>query len=178
MPRGTMSLTLLRPGTLGLMMAGLLAANMSTVAAQTMAVSALFTRNVSSTETRRDRCRPGQSGRATIVVILSIGVIAAANMEDVFTQIQLLLTVQVPFGAAVMLMFFWRRLTAAAVWTTVIVSSLLNIVAPKFAENIDGWRTSQAFVAQGNEAGVKTPVFWDALVHQQPNDLASPLEAR
>ena len=176
---GTMSLTLLRPGTLGLMMAGLLAANMSTVASQTMAVSALFTRNVykylKPAATDADLVK---AGRATIVVILAIGVIAAANMEDVFTQIQLLLTVQVPFGAAVMLMFFWRKLTAAAVWTAVIVSSFLNIVAPKFAENIDAWRTSQAFVAQGNESGVKTAVFWDALVHQQPNDLSSPLEGR
>jgi hypothetical protein len=152
---------------------------MSTVASQTMAVSALFTRNLykylKPAATDADMVR---AGRWTIVVILSIGIIAAANMEDVFTQIQLLLTVQVPFGAAVMLMFFWRKVTAAAVWTTVIVSSLLNIVAPKFAENIDAWRTSQALVAQGNEAGVKTSVFWDALVHQLPNDLASPLEGR
>jgi len=176
---GTMSLTLLRPGTLGLMMAGLLAANMSTVASQTMAVSALFTRNVYK------YIRPGASdadlvraGRGAIVVILSIGVIAAANMEDVFTQIQLLLTVQVPFGAAVMLMFFWRKVTAAAVWAAVIASSLLNIVAPQVAETMDAWRTSQAFVAKGNEAGVSTVVFWDALVHQQPNDLTSPLEGR
>jgi Na+/proline symporter len=176
---GTMSLMLLKPGMLGLMMAGLLAANMSTVASQTMAVSALFTRNLykylKPAATDADMVR---AGRWTIVVILYIGIIAAANMEDVFTQIQLLLTVQVPFGAAVMLMFFWRKVTAAAVWTTVIVSSLLNIVAPKFAENIDAWRTSQALVAQGNEAGVKTSVFWDALVHQLPNDLASPLEGR
>jgi SSS family solute:Na+ symporter len=54
-----------------------------------------------------------RAGRWAIVVILPIGVIAAANMEDVFTQIQLMLTVQVPFGAAVMLMFFWRKVTAA-----------------------------------------------------------------
>jgi solute:Na+ symporter, SSS family len=176
---GTMTLRLLRPGVVGLMMAGLLAANMSTVAAQTMAVSALFTRNIyrffvpGTTEQGMVR-----AGRWAIVVILSIGVIAAANMEDVFTQIQLLLTVQVPFGAAVVLIFFWRRLTAAAVWTAVIVSTLLNIVAPKFAENFAGWRTHQALVAQADEAGVKTAVYWDAVVHQNPAELTSPLEGR
>jgi SSS family solute:Na+ symporter len=176
---GTMSLLLLPPGMLGLMMAGLLAANMSTVAAQTMAVSALFTRNLFKA------VRPGATeadlvrvGRRAIVVILAIGVIAAANMEDVFTQIQLMLTVQVPFGAAVMMMFFWRRVTAGAVWAAVIVSTLLNIVAPKVAENVDVWRTSQALVVQGDEAGVKTPVFWDAVVHQRAGEVASPLEGR
>jgi Na+/proline symporter len=176
---GAMTLTLLPPGALGLMMAGLLAANMSTVAAQTMAVSALFTRNLykpfKPAAADADLVR---AGRWAIVGILSVGVIAAANMEDVFTQIQLLLTVQVPFGAAVMLMFFWRRVTAAAVWTTVIVSTLLNLVAPRFAGNIEAWRTSQALVVQGDEAGVKTPVFWDSVVLQRPGDLASPLEGR
>ena len=176
---GTMSVTLLKPGTLGLMMAGLLAANMSTVAAQTMAVSALFTRNIYKyLRPQATDANMVRAGRWAIVVILFVGVVAAANMEDVFTQIQLLLTVQVPFGAAVMLMFFWRKLTAAAVWTTVIVSTLLNIVAPKIAEDIDAWRTNQSLVTQGDESGVKTAVFWDSLVHQRPNDLSSPLEGR
>lgn len=176
---GTMTLRLLRPGVIGLMMAGLLAANMSTVAAQTMAVSALFTRNIYRL-LRPDTADEGmvRAGRWAIVVILSIGVIAAANMEDVFTQIQLMLTVQVPFGAAVLLMFFWRRLTAAAVWTAVIVSTLLNIVLPKFAENVDAWRTNQALVAQADESGVKSAVYWDAVVHQRADDLTSPLQGR
>lgn len=176
---GTMSLMLLKPGMLGLMMAGLLAANMSTVAAQTMAVSALFTRNIykylkpAATDAEMVR-----AGRWAIVAILSIGLVAAANMEDVFTQIQLMLTVQVPFGAAVMLMFFWRRVTAAAVWTTVIVATLLNIVVPKVAENVEGWRTHAPFAVQADESGVKTAVYWDSVVHQRPGDLSSPLEGR
>lgn len=176
---GMMSMRLLRPGVLGFMMAGLLAANMSTVAAQTMAVSALFTRNIYRLW-RPQTTEEGlvKAGRWAIVVILSIGVIAAANMEDVFTQIQLMLTVQVPFGAAVMLIFFWRRLTAPAVWAAVIVSAILNILAPKLAENIDAWRTSPALVAQADESGVKTAVYWDAVVHQRPDDLASPLQGR
>jgi len=176
---GTMSVQLLTPGALGLMMAGLLAANMSTVAAQTMAVSALFTRNIYKyVKPEATDAAMVRAGRWAIVVILAIGVVAAANMEDVFSQIQLMLTVQVPFGAAVMLMFFWRRLTASAVWAAVIVSSLLNIVGPKVAENIDAWRTHQGLVAQAEEGGVKTAIFWDAVVHQKPDDLTSPLEGR
>src|SRR5690606_6425004 len=95
---GTMALQLLKPGFLGLMMAGLLAANMSTIASQTMAVSALFTRNVygylvpDATPAQMVR-----TGRWAIVVILSIGVYAAANMDDVYAVVQLMLTVNVPF---------------------------------------------------------------------------------
>jgi SSS family solute:Na+ symporter len=132
-------------------------------------------------------CGPGRptrdlvrAGRRAIVVILAIGVIAAANMEDVFTQIQLMLTVQVPFGAAVMLMFFWRRLTAEGrLGRRDRLLTLLNIVAPKVAENVDAWRTQPgAWWRRRDEGGVKTPVFWDAVVHQRPGDLASPLEGR
>jgi len=174
---GTMALMLLKPGMLGLMMAGLLAANMSTVAAQTMAVSALYARNIYAF------FRPGATdsdlvaaGRWAIVVILAIGVVAAVNMDDAFTQIQLLLTVQVPFGAAVFLMFFWRRLTRASVWAAVIVSAGLNILFPQVAEKMGGLRDIPAWTVQGDESGVATPVYWDKIVRQDPNDLSSPLQ--
>src|SRR5690606_39168834 len=104
---GSMALMLLKPGLLGLMMAGLLAANMSTIAAQTMAVSALFVRNVyhylfpHTTEKGMVN-----AGRWSIVVILLCGVVAAANMDDVYSVVLLLLTVNVPFGASVVLIFF------------------------------------------------------------------------
>ncbi|MGH8017515.1 MAG: sodium:solute symporter family transporter [Opitutaceae bacterium] len=123
---GTMALQLLRPGFLGLMMAGLLAANMSAIAAQTMAVSALFTRYVykymcpNTTEQGSVL-----AGRIAIVVILAWGVIAAASMDDVYEAVQLLLTINVPFGAAVVLIFFWlpvrrsrrRQSPYEAAWT-------------------------------------------------------------
>jgi len=174
---GTMALVLLKPGMLGLMMAGLLAANMSTVAAQTMAVSALCARNIYA----HFRPDAGEGtmvtvGRWAIVGILAIGVVAAVNMDDAFTQIQLLLTVQVPFGAAVFLMFFWRRLTRASVWVAVIVSALLNILLPQVAEKLGGLRDVPAWTVQGDESGVPTPVFWDKVVRQIPSDLSSPLQ--
>lgn len=176
---GAMALRLLPPGLLGLMMAGLLAANMSTVAAQTMAVSALFTRNLYRlARPQSSGAELVRAGRWAIVGILAIGVVAAANMEDVFTQIQLLLTVQVPFGAAVMLIFFWRRLSAPAVWIAVILSTLCNIVLPQVAEHVPAWRSRPAVLALSDESGVSTSVFWDDVVRQRPRDPASPLEGR
>ncbi len=174
---GSMALLLLKPGFLGLMMAGLLAANMSTIAAQTMAVSALFVRNVyrylAPQTTERGLVRAGQ---VAIVVILAVGVYAAASMNDVYAVVQLLLTVNVPFGAAVILIFFWRRLTAAAVWSAVIVSALLNIVFPSWiGPNVDALARRPALTRQVEAYGRSYPVFFESVVRERPTDPASPL---
>ncbi len=174
---GTMALQLLKPGFLGLMMAGLLAANMSTIASQTMAVSALFTRNVygylvpDATPAQMVR-----TGRWAIVVILSIGVYAAANMDDVYAVVQLMLTVNVPFGASVMLIFFWRKLTATAVWATVIISALLNIITPSLiAPSMDSVARSETLTRQVDFNGRPMPVFFDTVVRENPSDPNSAL---
>jgi hypothetical protein len=171
-----MALLLLKPGFLGLMMAGLLAANMSTIAAQTMAVSALFVRNVyrylvpNTTEQGMVR-----AGRYSIIVILGVGVYAAANMDDVYAVVQLLLTVNVPFGASVMLIFFWRKLTATAVWSAVIVSACLNIIFPAWiGSHLDVLSRSPALTQQVEDSGRLRPVFFENVVRERPADPTSP----
>lgn len=170
---GAMALQLLGPGFLGLMMAGLLAANMSTIAAQTMAVSALFTRNVyKHLFPRSSQTALVLTGRLAIVGILSCGIIAAANMNDVYAAIQLLLTVNVPFGASVFLIFFWRKLTLTAVWTTVVLSALLNIVAPAWlAYAVPALREMPALVEEVTlEDGRKDAIFFESVVRSVPDD--------
>lgn len=174
---GTMALQLLKPGFLGLMMAGLLAANMSTIAAQTMAVSALFTRNI-YTWFRPSANEAGMVtvGRWAIVIILGCGVYAAAKMDDVYEIVQLLLTVNVPFGAAVVLIYFWRKLTSKAVWATVIVSALLNIVFPSWiGPKIEAMTRSPALTRQVEQDGRLQPVFFQNVVRENPSDPASAL---
>lgn len=174
---GTMALQLLKPGMLGLMMAGLLAANMSTIAAQTMAVSALFTRNVYGYLV--PNATPAQlvrTGRWSIVIILAAGVYAAAQMSDVYSVVQLMLTVNVPFGAAVLLIFFWRRLTLNAVWVAVGVSTLLNIITPSLiAPALDSVTQSPALTVQAEHQGKPMPVYFERIVRSVPADLTSPL---
>jgi Na+/proline symporter len=174
---GKMSLQLLSPGFLGLMMAGLLAANMSTVAAQTMAVSALFVRNL------WQYFRPAASeaemvrvGRRAIVVILAVGIYAAVNMDDVYSVVQLLITINVPFGAAVMLIYFWRKLTATAVWAAVLVSAALNIVFPSMiAPEIDALTRAPSLTQRVDFEGRAVPVFFESVVRERPADPSSPL---
>ncbi|MCF7761421.1 MAG: hypothetical protein K9M98_13055 [Cephaloticoccus sp.] len=174
---GAMALLLLKPGFLGLMMAGLLAANMSTIAAQTMAVSALFVRNVYRylvpDTTEHGMVRAGQ---IAIVVILAMGVYAAANMSNVYSVVQLLLTVNVPFGAAVLLIFFWRRLTPTAVWATVIVSAVLNLIVPSWVgPNLAAVTHSPALTRQVEAFGRMQPVFFETVVRTTAADPTSPL---
>jgi solute:Na+ symporter, SSS family len=173
---GSMALLLLKPGLLGLMMAGLLAANMSTIAAQTMAVSALFVRNVYRymfpDTTERGMV---QAGRWSIVVILLCGIIAAANMSDVYLVVQMLLTVNVPFGAAVVLIFFWRKLTAKAVWWAVVLSAVANIIVPSWvgpyvpALNRSPQLTQEVELPDGRRA----PVYFHAVVREDPANPSS-----
>lgn len=174
---GAMALQLLKPGLLGIMMAGLLAANMSTIAAQTVAVSALFVRNVYRyLFPNTTQLGMVLAGRISIVVILICGVIAAANMSDVYAVVQLLLTVNVPFGAAVFLIFFWRRLTAAAVWAAVIVSAIVNILFPSLiATQIDAIASNEAILQETvAQDGSSHAVYFADVVRINPEELDSP----
>lgn len=175
---GTMSQHLLGPGLLGLMLAGVLAANMSTVSAQTMAISALFARNVYA------KLRPGlpdqrivRAARWCIVVVLAIALLAATQMKSVYTVLQLYMTVNVSFGTAVLLMFFWRRVTAKAIWTTVIVCAALNTVLPLVGERIPMLQSHPALIIRSvDSAGRPMPVFFETVARTRPGDPASRVE--
>ncbi len=177
---GAMSNRLLGPGLIGLMLAGVLAGTMSTLAAKALAISSLFVRNfyrhIYPDATQRQAVR---AARWTIVAVLALGVVSAELMTDIESIVKLVLTVNVPFGAAVMTLFFWRRLTAPAVWWSVLLTVLAILVFPLVATNIAAVRQSPALaVAAPGPGGVPSPVYWRQLVRTRPDDPASPLEGR
>jgi len=163
---GVLSRQLLGPGFLGLMLAGVLAANMASIASKTMAVSALCVRTL---------CRPfaarlGEAGAVTagrlaVGAALAASVGAALGMERVLTAMKLVLTINLPFGAAVLLMFFWRRLTRTAVWWCVVASTVLIFILPFCAQSVSS-------LARG------APHFFDTVAPQIPGDPTSPLLGR
>lgn len=177
---GTLSRRLLGPGLLGLMLTGVLAANMSTVAAQTMSISALFVRNILAP------LRPAagekaalRAGRWTVFVALAVGIVAALSMDNVFSMLVLLQTVNVPFGATVMLMFFWRRLTAAGAWAGIGVAAVLTIVGPLALARVPAVRIHPALTERVTDGrGALAAVYFESVARQQPDDPASPLEGR
>ena len=177
---GTMSRQLLGPGLLGLMLVGLLANNMDTAAAQTLSVSALIVRNV---------VRPLQPdlsettavaiGRWTVVAVLGFGILAALSMDNIMSAMLLLQTVNVPFGAAVMLMFFWRRLTVPAMWLGLLLAIGLNVAGPQLLGRLESLQTHPRLVTRVEDAnGRPQPVYFDSVARTRPDDPSSPLAGR
>ena len=117
---GLMSRQLFGTGVLGLMLASTSAAATSAIAVKTLAVSALFSRNIFGA-----RGAPGGDargafyGRVGVAAVLATSVGAALAMENVVEVMKFILTINLSFGAAVLLIFFWRRVTSTAVWMCV-----------------------------------------------------------
>jgi len=173
---GVLSRQLLGPGLLGLMLAGVLAANMPSTASKTMAVSALFVRNL---------YRPFASGvgdaRAVLMGRLAVALALAGSagtalaMRHALTVVKLILTINLPFGAAVLLMFFWRRLTRAAVWWCVILSTLVIFIVPFGVQAVPALSSAPGLL---QPAGSAAPGFFDAIAPRDPGRAAAGLEGR
>ena len=206
---GLLSERLLFPGLIGLMLVGILAANMSALSARSLVIAALFSRNL------YEPLRPRQPerhyvfvGRVAILVVLGIGVAAAMLMHSVVEVAKLMITSYVVFGAPVMMIFLWRRLTRSATMISVIVSAVVICVVPYTVPSIPSLRRLPALLvltrpqdlpvtarattddvqaglaAKVGERIAKTvrlepaPVFFEAIVHADPHDATSPLEGR
>lgn len=173
---GALSNRLLGPGLIGLMLAGVLAGTMSTLAAKALAISSLFVRNVYR-QVWPD-LPPAQGvryARWTIVVVLALGALSAWLMGDFLSIVNLVLTVNIPFGASILLIYFWRRLTAPGVWCCVLLSTLTILVIPWTAAQIpvlnrNANLTTTSFGPTGRPAGV----YFAAVVHENPRAPSSP----
>ena len=174
---GTMSRQLLGPGFVGLMLAGVIAGTMSTLAAKALAVSSLFVRNVF-----RDQLTTTESSlkaaRWAVIAVLCLGVISGAVMDNVTAVVKLILTVNVPFGAAVILIFFWRRLTAQGVWAAILLSALANLVIPLSADYFQSIRQAPSLTETVEYNGRPVSVYWEKVVRIDPNNPASGIEGR
>jgi len=174
---GALSNKLLGPGLIGLMLAGVLAGTMSTLAAKALAISSLFVRNVyRQIWPDLDQVRGVFYARCTIIVVLALGATSAWLMGDFLSIVNIVLTVNIPFGACVLLSYFWRRLTAPAVWACVILSTLVIIVIPWTASGLPALSHDQGLAQTSlTPGGQPAGVFFATVVHLDANDLSSPL---
>ena len=128
---GSLSRQLLGPGFLGVMLVGLLAANMASIATKTMAISALFVRNLyRPLSATLDERREVGVARIASALALAVSVIVALDMRETLAVTKLILTINLPFGAALLLVFFWRRLTRCAVWWCIVLTGALIVIEP------------------------------------------------
>ena len=177
---GSLSNKLLGPGFIGMMLAGVLAGTMSTLAAKALAISSLFVRNIYR------QIWPGVSqktgvfyARCTIIGVLALGAVSAWLMGDFLSIVNIVLTVNLPFGACVLMSFFWRRLTAPAVWACVILSTVLIIIVPWTSSRVPALNRNQALVQTAPTPNAEPAgVYFTTVVHEKSNDLASPLVGR
>ncbi len=206
---GMLGRTLLTPGLIGLMLVGILAAKMSALSAQSLVISALFAKNLyEPVRPRRSERHYLLIGRIVIAVVLLIGVLAATLMTSVVEIAKLVIVAYAIFGAPIMLIFLWRRLTKAATLITVAVSMLVICVLPYAVPLVPALRRLPALTAltethletvrgpatladvragRAVRVGIRitrtvvlrpVPIFFENVVHLNPFDLSSPLEGR
>jgi hypothetical protein len=156
------------------MVAGILAADMSSLAAQTVTVAGLFVRNLyGHSNPDRSAAQSVGAARTAVVVVLVLSVLVATLMSNLKTVMLLILYGNVGFGAAIFMIFHWRRLTAPAVWVCVVSSLIVSLVVPFGVQLVPSLRTDPELVrvstvVQDGKAEA-VPLYFDAVVPAAPN---------
>jgi Na+/proline symporter len=204
---GVVAKTLLAPGLLGLMLSGVLLGHMPTVGSNAIAVAALIARNIYEPLFKgKSEQHYLKVGQVLLVLTLAASVVASALSSGVVKLITNIITFNVFFGAVVLLIFFWRRLSAPAIWVSVLLWVVAIGIAPSFVPTFQSLRRDPAFlqmtkprtitalsgaatddVAKGlaktvGQAIVKpiaippVAIFYEAVARSNPLDPASPME--
>ncbi|MGH7596061.1 MAG: sodium:solute symporter family protein [bacterium] len=146
---GLMTRELLGAGFVGLMIVAIFSANMDQASSQSLEWSAAFIKNVLLP------IRPNISekrqvfiGRAIIIGGLLGTVYFSMQVGDIFVVFRYLLSVLTTIGPAMWLVYFWRRLTTAAVATQMILSVLITIALPNVIPLINNNRENPALTIQ------------------------------
>jgi len=203
---GVMSNNLLGVGLRGLMISGILAANMSTLAGVSVYLSALFVRNLYKplVENKSERHYINAS-RVSIAGILLLSVYVAVKSAGIINILKMLPSLNIIFGAPVLLLLFWKRLTLKAIYTQVIICALLFAILPGTlpmfkAVKQSKWLTQQTKerivvrnspatqddvdMGRADEVGQRirkelvippTAIYFDKVARSNPDDPTSPM---
>jgi len=168
------------PGLIGLMLAGVLAGTMGILAAKAVAISSLFVRNIyRHIWPDVPEAQAVRTARWAIVGVLVLGLGAARLLTNLEQGVKLIIDVNIPFGAAVMLIYTWRRLTPAAVWTAVALAVFVNLAVPNINMIAPPTFPIVSQIVHAPSLMVKDAsgngVYFDAVVHEDPSDQTSAL---
>jgi Na+/proline symporter len=149
---GVVAKTLLPAGLMGLMLSGMLLGHMPAVGSNALAVAALIARNVYEPLVRG---RPDKHymkvGQVLLVLTLAASVVASALSSGVVKLITNIITFNVFFGAVVLLIFFWRRLSVPAIWVSLLLWVVVVGIAPSFVPSIQSWRRDPTLLQMTKE---------------------------
>jgi Na+/proline symporter len=128
---GVLARTLLPVGFIGLMLVGMLGGKLAALGATSIVVSALTVKNI------YEPLFPGRSerhymivARVAVPVVLALGIVVALFLGSALSLFKTIVALYVVWGAPILLIFLWRRLTEMAVRVQVIFSLLLIGVFP------------------------------------------------
>ncbi|OHB51634.1 MAG: hypothetical protein A2Y12_01965 [Planctomycetes bacterium GWF2_42_9] len=179
---GVMSNNLLGTGLKGIMIAGILAANMSTVAGVSIYLSALFVRHLYKPFAQnKSESHYVKVSRISIAFILLLSVYVAIASGGILDILKMLPSLNVIFGAPVMLLLFWKRLTLKAVYVQVLICSILFAILPGTLPKFKAFRESQWLTQQTNEITTEKTViapksiFFEKVARSNPEDINSPM---
>ncbi len=152
---GVMSNNLLGIGLRGIMIAGILAANMAALACNSIYLSALFVRNLYKPfiKNKSDRHYINVS-RIAIAIVLLLAIYIAVHYTSLIEIIKMQPSLNIIFGAPVMLLLFWRRLSLKAVYAQVTICTILFAILPEVLPQFDAVKYSKLFTQQTCEQTV------------------------
>jgi SSS family solute:Na+ symporter len=152
---GVMSNNLLGTGLRGIMIAGILAANMAALACNSIYLSALFVRNLYKpfVKDKSDRHYINVS-RIAIAAVLLLAIYVAVHYTSLMEIIKMQPLLNVIFGAPVMLLLFWKRLSLKAVYAEVIICTILFAILPEVLPQFKAVRQSKWCTQQTSEQTV------------------------
>jgi Na+/proline symporter len=183
---GVMSNNLLGVGLKGVMIAGILAANMAALACNSIYLSALFVRNLYKpfVQNKSDRHYINVS-RIAIAAVLLLAIYIAVHYKSLMDIIKMQPLLNIIFGAPVMLLLFWKRLSLKAVYTQVIICTLVFAILPEILPwfkfvNHSKWLTQQTreqtVTRDGKEAIIPpTSIYFSSVARSIPEDANSPM---
>jgi SSS family solute:Na+ symporter len=90
-------------------------------------------------------------GQVLLVLTLAASVVASALSSGVVKLITNIITFNVFFGAVVLLIFFWRRLSVPAIWVSLLLWVVVVGIAPSFVPSIQSWRRDPTLLQMTKE---------------------------
>jgi SSS family solute:Na+ symporter len=148
---GVMSNNLLGVGLKGIMLAGILAANMAALALNCVYLSALFVRNIYKPFVKnKSEEHYLVVSRVAIAAILLLAIYVAVSFTSLIELFKRLPSLNVIFGAPVLLLLFWKRLTLKAVYVQVIICAIVFAIVPEVLPRFSAVRESTWLTQQTN----------------------------
>jgi Na+/proline symporter len=149
---GLLTSMLLPVGLIGVMIIGILGGKLAHLGASSVVLSALVVRNI------YEPLFPGKSGRhymivarTTIPVILALGIGVAVYLQSAVALLKFVISLSVVWGAPVLLMFVWRKLTETAVRVQVVASLLIIGVIPWIVSGVPALRQLPQLIVMTGE---------------------------